>query len=235
MSHGSRATQPPVAPAWSAVSVLHRTLGVALIVLLAACSGGGDDGGGDAAPDDAEISEQSVERPEIDLRLTRSEYVSPHRELASLPDDVATAALGVVQRLFEATVADAAVLGEAGDASELFTPDALEQVRGADYRAVVDTGVAPLEGLEAERANVGLAGLAGEDDTPQLIVAVVDWDVHSPDGAVRIRRAGELSLVPHEGGWRIAAYNLLSERTVDGETTTTTADSTTTTTGEDEG
>jgi hypothetical protein len=214
------------------VSVLHRTLGVVLIVLLAACSGG-DDGGDAAREPEPEISERSAELPEIELRPTRSEYVSPHREMRAIPEGAARDALDVVQRLFEATVVDAAVLGEAGDATELFTPDALEQVRGTDYRALVDTGVGPLEGLEAERANVGLAGLAGQDDQPQLIVAVIDWDVHSPDGAVRIKRNGELSLVPAAGGWRIAAYSVLSERTVDGSTTTTKADWTTTTAGGD--
>lgn len=203
------------------MSAVTRALLVALLALVgASCS----DGSTARAEPDAEISERSVERPRIRLEVTRSEYVSPHRERGPIPEPEAKAALATLQRLFQATVVDAAVLGRAGNATTIFTPDALAEVRGTDYRAFVDTEVAPLPGLEADRARVGLAGLAGEDGHPQLIVAAIDWDVHSPDGRVRIRRVGELSLVPQGGSWRVAAYSLLSERTVDGEITTTTVD-----------
>lgn len=211
---------------------MRRTSALALIVLLAACSGGGDDdGGGDASGSgsgseaEAEVSEQSVEVPTIELEVTRSEYVSPHQARGPIPEGAATAALDVVQSLFDATVVDAAVRGEPGDATQLFTEDALDRLRTKDYAALVDDRVGPLEGLEAETARVGLAALAGDDNQPALVVAAIDWDVRSPDGAVRITRVGELSLVPAgpAGGWRIAAYSVVTERTIDGETTTTTS------------
>ena len=201
---------------------MRRTSALALIVLLAACSGGG--GGDDEPPQEPAIAEQSVERPEIELEVTRSEYVSAHQARAPIPERTAAAVLGVVQALFDATVVDAAVLGEPGDASGLFTEDALAQVRGGDYTAFVDDAVGPLEGLEADTAAVGLAALADERNQPALVVAAIDWDVRSPDGTVRITRAGELSLVPVDGSWRIAAYDVVTERTVDGTTTTTTAE-----------
>ena len=202
---------------------MRRTSALALIVLLAACSGGGGD---DEARPEPQISEQAFEVPEIDLEVTRSEYVSPHQERGVLPEATAREALDVVQALFDATVVDAAVRGEPGDATTLFTPDALERLRGRDYRAFVDDGVGPVETLEAERARVGLAGLADGNNEPALVVAAIDWDVRSPDGTVRITRAGELSLVPAGpgGAWRIAAYSIVTERTVDGSTTTTTAE-----------
>ena len=204
---------------------MRRTSALALIVLLAACSGGGDDGGGDASGSEAEVSEQSAEVPAIELEVTRSEYVSPHQGRTAIPEAAATEALDVVQSLFDATVVDAAVRGEPGDATALFTDDALERLRTKDYAALVDDGVGPLEGLEADKARVGLAALAGDDNQPALVVAAIDWDVRSPDGAVRITRTGELSLVPAgpAGGWVIAAYSVVTERTVDGETTTTTS------------
>lgn len=203
------------------MSHVRRALVIALIAVggASSCSGGDDE-----AEREPEISELSVERPRIELEVTRSEYISPHRTRGPIPEPEAEAALATVQRLFQATVVDAAVLGRPGDATRLFTPDALAQVRGGDYRAFVDAEVGPLPGLEADRARVGLAGLADDDDRPQLIVAAIDWDVQSPDGTVRIRRVGELSLVPQGGSWRVAAYSLLSERTVDGKTTSTTAE-----------
>jgi hypothetical protein len=204
---------------------MRRTSALALIVLLAACSGGDDGGGGDASGSEAEVSEQSVEVPAIELEVTRSEFVSPHQGRAAIPEKAAVEAVDVVQSLFDATVVDAAVRGEPGDATALFTDDALERLRTKDYAALVDDRVGPLEGLEAEKARVGLTALAGDDNQPALVVAAIDWDVHSPDGAVRITRVGELSLVPASpaGGWVIAAYSVVTERTVDGETTTTTS------------
>lgn len=205
---------------------MRRTSALALIVLLAACSGGDGGGGGDASGSEPEISEQSVEVPAIELEVTRSEYVSPHQARGPIPERAAVEALEVVQSLFDATVVDAAVTGEPGDATALFTEGALERVRTRDYAALVDAAVAPLEGLEAEKAAVGLAALADEANRPALVVAAIDWDVRSTDGAVRIRRVGELSLVPEgpAGGWVIAAYSVVTERTVHGVTTTTTTE-----------
>ena len=210
------------------MSRMRRTAALALLAVVAACSGGDDggDGGGDDQQQEPGISEQSSEVPAIELEVTRSEYVSPHQARSAIPEPAASEALDVVQSLFDATVVDAAVRGEPGDATALFTKDALERLRTRDYSALVDDAVGPLEGLEADTARVGLTALAGDDNKPALVVVAVDWDVHSPDGAVRIVRTGELSLVPASmtGGWVIAAYNLITERTVDGETTTTTAE-----------
>jgi hypothetical protein len=203
---------PVLPPRWLALSV---------VVALAACSGGDD--AGEAEPPEPEISEQSVEVPTIELEVTRSEYVSPHQERGPIPAAAQRDAVATLQQLFDATVVDAAVLGEPGDASEVFTADALDRVRTRDYRALVDDAVGPLDGLDAARARVGLAGLAGDDNQPQLIVAVIDWDVRSPDRSVRITRSGELSLVPSGGQWRVAAYNVVTQRTTGGRTTSTTA------------
>lgn len=201
---------------------LRRTLAVALVAVLAACSGGGDD-----AAEDAEVSERSAERPDIRLEVTRSELVSPHQARTALPEPAASQVTDVVQAFFQATVADAAVLGEPGDATSLLTEGALGRLRTKDYRALVDDHVGPVEGLEAERARVGLIGLSGDDNAPALVVAAIDWRVRSLDGAVRIERRGELSLVPVPGtrhGWQIAAYSVLTDRVVEGVSTTTTAE-----------
>lgn len=203
---------------------MRRTSALALIVLLAACSGGSDGEEAESPREEPAISEQSVEKPDIRLDVTRSEYISPHQARGPIPEGTAAKALATVQQLFDATVVDAAATGEPGDATEVFTDDALEHVRGSDYRAFVDDAVGPVEGLEATTAAVGLAALAGEDNQPALVVAAIDWDVRSGDGSVRITRKGELSLIPVVGSWRIAAYSIVTERTVDGTTTTTTAE-----------
>jgi hypothetical protein len=74
---------------------------------------------------------------------------------------------------------------------------------------------------------VSLTGLAGTmDPKTALVVAKYTWDVRSaehPDD--RILRTGELSLIPVDGQWKIGAYTITVQRTVNNETTTTTATS----------
>ena len=64
------------------------------------------------------------------------------------------------------------------------------------------------------------------DPATALVVASFVWDVASKlHPGDRVTRTGELSLIPVDGTWRIAAYKVTVKRTIDSITTTTTATS----------
>jgi hypothetical protein len=133
----------------------------------------------------------------------------------------------VVERLLLVTSAGPLVEGKAGGGfAGLFTPDAGARAANHDRDVFFDEGVR-LGELNEREARVGLTGLAGSmDPATSLVVAKYVWDVTSaerPDD--RVRRIGELSLVPVGGAWKIGAYTVVVTRTIDDSTTTTTATS----------
>lgn len=197
---------------------LPAALVVATLLVPAACSSGADEP--QARPG---TSQQRAERGALDLQTVAAELVSPHKRRGPLGDGVRDATMQVLQRTFEATVvAPLRGLGP-GALEQLFTEDAAARATGPDRAALFDEDLPAVENVVAERRNVRLTGLAGEDAKVALVVAKIDWDVRSADGAVRVRRAGELSLIPVLGRWVVGAYTVVTTRTVAGATTTTTA------------
>ena len=206
-----------------------KLVAVALALALAAgCSGGDDDddargGGGD----DTETSSTELTKPEVALEVTRAELVSPHQALGPLDGKTRDAAVAVVEDLLRITSAEPLGVGKAGGGfADLFTPDAGARAAGADRAAFFDEGLPVFGELDTVAATVELTGLAGGmDPATKLVVATFTWDVVSANQAGnRVTRTGEVSLVPDDGEWRIAAYDVTVERTVDSETTTTTAE-----------
>lgn len=191
---------------------------VAALLAPAACSSGDDES--QARPG---ISQQRAERPAVRLEAVAAELVSPHRRKGPLDDEVRDATMLVLQRTFDATVTDPLRGRRARGIDRLFTEDAAARATGADRGALFDEGLPRVRRLVGERRNVRLTGLAGDDGEPALVVAKIDWDVRSGDGSVRVRRAGELSLIPVLGRWVVGAYTVITTRTVGGTTTTTTA------------
>lgn len=205
-----------------------RLTALAIAVLLTAgCSSGGSK---DRSPqddaDDAETSSATFTKPKVDLLLSRAELVSPHQALGSLDAKTSDAVAGVVERLLLVTSAGPLAEGKAGKGfADLFTPDAGARAAGADRAAIFDEGLPLFGELKPTEARVGLTGLAGTmDPATGVVVASFVWDVSSKlHPGDRVTRTGELSLVPGDGTWRIAAYKLSVKRTIDDRTTTTTA------------
>jgi hypothetical protein len=202
---------------------------LAVAVLLAAsCSGGDDDDGksADSTHDTAQTESQSFTKPKVTLTVTRAELVSPHQAFGPMDAKTRKAVVDVVQQLLLITSAEPLTAGKAGKGfADLFTADAGARAAGPDRAAMFDEGLPEFGGLEPTAASVVLTGLAGTmDPATGLVVAHFTWDVgsklHTGD---RVIRSGDLSLVPDGGGWKIAAYDIAVERTIDDTTTSTTA------------
>lgn len=189
---------------------------LALAVLGGACSSGHS--GPQARPG---VTGTSVVR--MPLTVTGAEVVSPARVLVPLDPATARDAVAVVQQTFDATVVEAMTGGKGGPIDNVFTTLAKAHAVYPDRGAMYDEGLPRVPAPVADKADVHLTALAGDDDKPALIVARIDWDVRSADRTVRVHRVGELSLVPAFGKWLVGAYTVLVNRTVAGATTTTSA------------
>lgn len=195
----------------------RRSLAALLVALLAlaGCSSDSDE-------PQAKPGASSTSAGDLDLDVFAAEVVSAQHERQQLPAAARRQALRVLQRTFDATVVEPLTTGKGGDLAQLFTADANARATGPDRGAVFDEGFAPLDQLVGTTTSVALTGLAGDDGAPALLVAKIDWDVRDAADAVRVRRVGELTLVPAFGTWVVGAYTLLVSRTAGGETTTTT-------------
>lgn len=191
---------------------------LALAVLGGACSSGAS--GPQARPG---VTGTRVVRSVLPLTVTGADVVSPARALVPLDESTRLAAVAVVQRTFDATVVQAITGGKGGAIDAVFTTDAKAHAVFPDRGAMYDEGLPHVDRLVADKAEVGLTALAGDDDRPVMIVARFDWDVRSTDRKVRVHRVGELSLVPAFGRWLVGAYTVLVARTVAGTTATTSA------------
>ena len=217
--HWARKQVAPFRPEWSTVR-FRQSLAVALVAGLAAagCSSGSDEP--QARPG---VSQQRAEAGALDLDVTAAEVVSPHQAKGPLDGPTREAVLATLQKTFDATVVGPLRDGDAGSLRSLFTDDAAERATGPDRAAVFDDIAGPVDELVVDKANVRLTGLHGDKAEAALVVAKIDWDVRSADGSVRVRRIGELSLIPVFGTWLVGAYSVITSRTADGDTTTTTA------------
>lgn len=196
---------------------IRPLLTVALVgLLIAGCSG-------DEPKAKPGIRQQRAEVPAIELVLTAADLVSPHQVRGPLDAPTAEAALKIVQQAFDATVVGPLRDGEAGSLKSVFTENAAARAAGADRGVLFDEGLGAFDELVADRAAVAVTGMHGATPATELIVAAIDWDVRSADGSVRVKRVGELSLVPVFGTWLVVGYSILTSRTTEGETTTTTA------------
>jgi hypothetical protein len=190
--------------------------------LVVGCSGGDDDDAGSTT------TTTQAPRPTVDLEVLRADLVSPHAALGPLDATTTEDVVNVVEKLLLVASAGPLVAGTPGGGfGELFTAQAAARAEGADRDAFFDEGV-PSFGrrLRPAASPIELTGLAGSTDpAPAVVVARFVWDVGSTSPAGnRVARSGELSLLPVGGGWRIAAYSVTVQRTVDAVTTTTTAE-----------
>lgn len=192
------------------------------VLLAASLLGGVACSSGDAEP---EARPRRGRPAGLQLTTVAADVVGPQRGREPLDTEVRNATMRVLQATFDATVVDAmrGTRTRPIAVRRLFTDDAAARATGPDRPALFDEDLPPIERLVAERRNVRLTGLAGDDGEPALVVAKIDWEVRSGNGGVRVRRAGELSLVPAEDRWVIGAYTVITTRTVAGATTTTTA------------
>lgn len=117
--------------------------------------------------------------------------------------------------------------GPAGDLAPLFTPLVVDRVTSvsSDRAAFVDEGLAPATDLRSVAAVATLTSLGGPDAAMGVVSVGLDLRLTGRvDGApLTVSRTGELVLVPSDGAWRIAAYDLKVTRTLTGASTTTTA------------
>lgn len=159
---------------------------------------------------------------DLALDVVAWDEVGPRAAQRPLDDADRNAAMKSLQATFDATVVDPLRTGKAGSIDKVFTADAVAHAAGPDRAAIYDEGLPTAKALVADKANVRLTALDGGAG-PALIVAKIDWDVRSADRKVRVRRIGELSMVPVFGTWLVGAYTVITTRTVGGSTTTTTA------------
>lgn len=200
----------------------------AVALAVTACSGGGSSSAGHPS---TKRSTTELARASSKLALGRAELVSPHQVLGPLDPATSDAVVAVVQRFVR--VASSVPLASGGVArtgrrfSALFTPDAATRAAREDRAALVDDSLPPFGAIKPTAARVALTGLAGPSSpTAAFVVARLVWDVRSVDHpGDRVVRTGELSLIPVGGTWKIAAYDVVVKRTIDGVTTTTTAKS----------
>ena len=197
---------------------------VALAVLLAVgCSG---DDSSSKNKDDAQSSSAEFTKPKIALDVKRAELVSPHKEQGALEGKTKFATADLVQKLLLVTSADPLTSGKPGKGfADLFTPDAGARAAGVDRATIFDEGLPSFGQLKQKQASVVLTGLAGTmDPKTSFVVAHFTWDVGSTQHpGDRVVRSGDLSLIPVDGHWRVAAYDITVTRTIADETTTTTA------------
>lgn len=179
--------------------------------LVAGCFGNGDDGSDQAAD-----STTTTTRPDVEFVVARSEQVSPHQHLAGLGDPIRGQATEVVERFLDSTSAQPLVTGRAGtDLVDFMTPDAARRAQENDRDAVFDVGHGRVSNLAIDVAEVELTALVNADSTVGLVVADFNWTVTGLGGD-RVERRGELSMVPREGAWLIAAYRIEVTRSLGG-------------------
>lgn len=197
---------------------LRRAVVAALVcsLLLGACS---SDKEPKAKPG---ITEQHEVKGDLELDVVAWDEVSPRKATGPLDDVTRAAAMKSLQATFDATLVAPLRTGKAGSIDKAFTADAVAHAAGVDRAAIYDEGLPRVKHPVADKANVRLTALDGGAG-PALVVAKIDWDVRSPDGSVRVRRIGELSMIPVLGTWLVGAYTVITTRTVGGSTTTTTA------------
>ncbi|MCU1374087.1 MAG: hypothetical protein JWO68_1373 [Actinomycetia bacterium] len=169
------------------------------------------------------VTTPPINRGDLKLDVVAWDQVSPAKKFGPLDDPNRASATRALQQAFDATVVDPLTKGKAGSIDRVFTGDAAARAAGQDRAALYDEGLPRVRRLVADKLNVRLTALAGTDGKPALVVAKIDWDVASADGKVRVKRIGELSMVPVFGTWLVGAYTVLTSRTVGGSTTTTTA------------
>lgn len=199
--------------------LVRRSLAATLVLGLAlgACSSDDDP---QARP---AVSEQHAAVEPIDLDVVGTERISPHRHIEPLDAGTHAAVLEALQTTFDVTVVGPVTGQDPEPTESVFTVDAAARATGPDRAVLFDEGLPAVGVLVADKTNVRLTGLDGDDGKPALVIAKIDWDVRSDDGAVRIQRVGELSLIPVLGRWLVGAYSVITTRTTGGATTTTTA------------
>jgi hypothetical protein len=159
------------------------------------------------------------------LRLGPADLVSPAAATRPLDDPTIAAAMGVAQRVFDATLLDPLTSGRAGSIDEVFTPDAAREAATTHRDAMYDEGLPRATSVKASKYAVQLTGFADDRDQLMTIIAKVAWDVRGESGRhdVRVVREGELILTPAFGTWFVSAYEMTNQESVSGKTTTTAA------------
>lgn len=114
----------------------------------------------------------------------------------------------------------------AGDLGALFTPAAGHRLATTpDRAAFVDEGLPPVTGLQAERADLAVTGLADADGHIPIVTVHLDLKLRGTveDTPVTVEHTGDLALVPEGDSWKIDSYDVRTTRDTEGDTTTTTA------------
>lgn len=196
-----------------------RRLLAALLVLGAlatGCSGDGDDDDG-ATPGTKDGSTSTTAEPDFAFAVVGSEVHAMAPQTPAFPADVSEAVTASLDSWLGAAIVEPLRTGKpAAGLEPLFTEPALGKIAvpGAERAAMVEEG-SPLSGkVTQERANVRLTAVTGPGGSVEFVTAQIDMAhaVPSNDGFVDLVRSGELVLVPHEGAWRIDAFDVVAKR-----------------------
>ena len=182
------------------------------MVLAAAC-------GGDGAPPPKSVGEAvpapttttTSVPPSVSLTVTGAEVVGPVSSGSPLVDPTLAEVVALVDGFLDVTSLGPLTGRPGPGLSHLLLDGAAAQAAREDRAVVFDEGMPPAASVTASEATVSFRALAGTDGGLQLVVADFVWDVTA--GAVRVRRTGELTIVPTASGWQIGTYDVAVERT----------------------
>lgn len=110
------------------------------------------------------------------------------------------------------------------DLPAIFTASAAAQLAGEDRAALVHERLPRLPRIRAQRGDVALSTLAGPDGQIGVMVARLDLALRATgtDHDLDITHAGDFTLVPDAGTWKIDSYTMHTTRERHPEPTTTT-------------
>jgi hypothetical protein len=134
---------------------------------------------------------------------------------APLPPAVRDAALRTARAYVAAALTAPLESGSTGSGyAALFVPGLRAAATGPDVAALTDTGLAAPGEYRSKASPVELDAFAGPDGRIAYVAPrfTVTTDVTTAEGAVRIRRAVELTLAPRGATWPIVAYRVSASR-----------------------
>lgn len=134
----------------------------------------------------------------------------------ALPGDVRDAVMTTLRRYLRAASAKPLRTGTVDDAAIQTTLGlaAIARLGGADRQILVDERLPRADRVVLTTSPVQLTGLADEQGRVVVVTARLDatTKAKTKQGAVTIRRTGELVLTPDAGAWKITGYDLAVDR-----------------------
>jgi len=179
--------------------------------------GGGGSGGGGSA------DKLSIGDVELAVGEVRNENAGPP---AQLPVEIQDQVMTTVGTYIEGALIDVVRDGEpARDLATVFDAGAATRLDGPDRATLLEEGLTELTGdFTPSVQPVILTGLSDGSGAFVLVSAAFTYEARAKveQGAVKITRVTELTMVPDAGSWKITGYDVVLTRDGPGVASTTT-------------